>query len=237
MKKIIALTLVIFTLASLLASCTDPSIDPNDTNPGTNADGTPIEGYTAVNEVVYVIANGGLNVRSTPDVPEDGSDNKLGSLSRGQAVTRTGINEITGWSRIMYNNEVAFVKSEYLSTEEPEEDNDSGNNGGGSSNGTAVSDDKFTACNDETEIYVTDSSNNDAHVVDGDATVYKTANRSDVAGSLKDGTKVTRVAVYYENENDHEIGWSKIQVSVDGETETYFIRNSQLKIEMVKADA
>ena len=225
MKKIIALTLVICTLAFLFVACDGSDVTVT-IKPGDTTANPLFEGFTSVNETVYVTAENGLNVRSTPEVVE-GTDNKIGSLAYGKAVTRTGINEVTGWSRIMYNNEVAYVKSEYLSANEP-----AGTTAG--STDTDVPDTNFVACNDETEVYVTDSSNNDAHVENGDATVYSAPNRSKQAGSLQDGTAVTRVAVYYENENDHTFGWSKIQVVVEGETLTYFIRNSQLKIEMVK---
>ena len=225
MKKIIALTLVICTLAFLFVACTNNN-DPAVTTKPDDTTATPIEGFTSVNETVYVIAEIGLYVRSTPEVV-DGTDNKVGSLPYGEAVVRTGINEVTGWSRVMYKNNVAYVKSEYLSATEPGEITTVVTD-------TDVPDTNFVACNDETEIYVTDSDNNDAHVENGDATVYSAPNRSKPASSLKDGTAVTRIAVYYENENDHELGWSKIQVVIEGETLTYFIRNSQLKIEMVK---
>ncbi len=55
-----------------------------------------------------------VNVRS--DASSDAS--KLGSLSRGSSVTRTGACS-NGWSRIEYNGSTAYVHSDYVSTEEP----------------------------------------------------------------------------------------------------------------------
>ncbi len=231
MKKIIALMLVILTVAALFVSCANNNDNPADNTTTTqdpNVNVTPVDGFTAVNETVYVIAEGGLNVRRTPEAVDD--SNKISSIAYGKDVTRTGINETTGWSQILFNNEVAYVKSEYLSTTKPADMTTGATD-------TDVPDDKFTACNDETEVYVTDSSNNDAHIENGDATVYSAPNRSTNIGSLKDGTAVKRVAVYYEKEDDHTYGWSKIEVTVENETKTYYIRNSQLKIEMVKEAA
>ncbi len=228
MKKIIALMLVVFTLSALFVSCANDTNNPEITtpDPGTDPNGTPIEGFTSVNETVYVIAESGLNVRSTPNA--DTEDNKVGSLAYGKDVTRTGVNETTDWSRIMYNNDVAFVKSEFLSTTKPDDIVTDATD-------TDVADDKFTACADDTFVYTTVvEEGKDVHKEGADSAVYSAPNKSKGAGSLKDGTAVKRVAVYYEKEDDHTYGWSKIEVTADGETKTYFIRNSQLKIEMVK---
>ncbi len=232
MKKIIALMLVILTLAALFVSCGDDTENPADgtTTAGTtDPNVTPVEGFTAVNETVYVIATSGVNVRSAPVADDDST--KINTLAYGKDVTRTGINETTGWSQILFNNEVAYVKSEFLSTVKPD-DTTAG------ATDTDVPDDKFTACSDETEIYatITDADGKDVHAEDQDVNVYSAPNRSAAAGSLKDGTAVKRVGVYYEKEDDHTYGWSKIEVTVENETKTYYVRNSQIKIEMVKAD-
>lgn len=55
-----------------------------------------------------------VNVRS--DASSDAS--RLGSLSRGSSVTRTGVCD-NGWSRVEYNGSEAYIHSDYLSTEEP----------------------------------------------------------------------------------------------------------------------
>ncbi len=233
MKKIIALILVIITLAALFVSCgddTDAPADGTTTPSNTTENNIPSapDGFTAVNETVYVIAEGGVNVRSTPEVLDT---NKKSSLAYGKDVTRTGINEATGWSQILFNNEVAYIKSEFLSTTKPAEITNATD--------TDVPAENFVECNDETEIYATiaDSDGKDVHAEGQEVNVYSAPNKAAGAGALKDGTAVKRVAVYYEKEDDHTYGWSKIEVTVDAETKTYYIRNSQLKIEMVKADA
>ena len=47
------------------------------------------------------------------------NDNKIGGLSKGQEVTRTGTS--AKWSRIEYNGKTAYVYNTLLSTEKPEE--------------------------------------------------------------------------------------------------------------------
>lgn len=55
-----------------------------------------------------------VNVRS--DASSDA--NKVGSLSRRDSVTRTGVCD-NGWSRVEYNGSTAYIHSDYLTTEEP----------------------------------------------------------------------------------------------------------------------
>ena len=71
-----------------------------------------VELFSAVNETVYATTT--VNVRDT----YSSSGNQLGSLSTSQSVTRTGIGtgEAAGWSRIEFNGQEAYVKSDYLST-------------------------------------------------------------------------------------------------------------------------
>lgn len=65
------------------------------------------------NETVYVNTDQ-VNVRRAP-----GTDAKVaGRVNRGEQLTRTGYSE--GWSQVMYNNEVCYISSTYLSTEKVE---------------------------------------------------------------------------------------------------------------------
>lgn len=65
------------------------------------------------NETVYVNTDQ-VNVRRAP-----GTDAKIaGRVNRGEQLTRTGYSE--GWSQVMYNNEVCYISSTYLSTEKVE---------------------------------------------------------------------------------------------------------------------
>ena len=55
-----------------------------------------------------------VNVRTYADSSSD----RVGSLSQGESVTRTGICD-NGWSRVDYNGTTAYVHSDYLTTTEP----------------------------------------------------------------------------------------------------------------------
>jgi uncharacterized protein YgiM (DUF1202 family) len=65
--------------------------------------------FTEVNETVYATTS--VNVRASYSADSD----KVGSLSAGASVTRTGVGN-NGWSRIIYNGNEAYVSSDYLTT-------------------------------------------------------------------------------------------------------------------------
>ena len=105
------------------------------------SEGTPLQAetsqeqlFTSVNETVYATET--VNVRDT----YSSSGNKLGSLTKAQSVTRTGIGqgEAAGWSRIEFNGQVAYVSSDYLSTTKPQVSTSS-SSGGTSSGSTQAS--------------------------------------------------------------------------------------------------
>ena len=70
--------------------------------------------FTDVNETVYATKD--VNVRKGPST----SDNAIGKLEKGKSVTRTGVGS-NGWSRVTYNNETAYISSDYLTTTAPED--------------------------------------------------------------------------------------------------------------------
>ena len=77
-----------------------------------------VELFTEVNETVY--ATGTVNIRASYTADSD----KLGSLSVGQSVTRTGTSiagtEAEGWSRIQLSDgSTAYISNKYLSTTKP----------------------------------------------------------------------------------------------------------------------
>lgn len=75
---------------------------------GENNTGT--DSFTSTDEwCVVTVSEGSLNVRMSPW--SDGS--VLGSLENGAEVHRTGVSD-TGWSRIEYNDGIAYVSSGYL---------------------------------------------------------------------------------------------------------------------------
>ena len=94
----------------------------NNTNTNTNTNTTVVNPtFRDVNEKVYAIKN--CNVRSSCSTS---ANNKIGSLSEGELVIRTGVSQ--EWSRIKYNGQVAYVASNLLTTEEPEENTEEVNN-------------------------------------------------------------------------------------------------------------
>ena len=68
--------------------------------------------FKSANETVY--ATGNINVRKSYTADSE----KIGSLSTGEKVTRTGIGD-NGWSKVSYNGSVGYIKSTLLTTEEP----------------------------------------------------------------------------------------------------------------------
>lgn len=111
---------------------------PAESEPGTEnevapvvPDGEPepaVELFTEVNETVY--ATGAVNLRASWSAESE----KLGSLSTGDAVTRTGVaiegTEAEGWSRIQLSDgSTVYVSNRFLSTTKPVVQNT--NNGGG----------------------------------------------------------------------------------------------------------
>lgn len=80
--------------------------------------------YKEVNEAVW--ATDGVNIRKGPGTNYD----VIGSLVKHGSVTRTGIGN-NGWSKIKYGNSTGYIKSEYLTTTNP-------NPGSGETTGEAV---------------------------------------------------------------------------------------------------
>lgn len=81
------------------------------------------------NETVWATET--VNVRSDADT----SASKVGTLSYGSSVTRTGICD-NGWSQVSYNGRTAYIYSDYLSTSQPASSTDQT----GSASGQAVVD-------------------------------------------------------------------------------------------------
>lgn len=93
----------------------------NEVDPaGTDGEAEPaVQLFTDVEETVY--ATGTVNIRASYTADSE----KLGSLSRGQSVTRTGTSiqgtEAEGWSRVQLSDgSTAYISSKYLSTTKPE---------------------------------------------------------------------------------------------------------------------
>lgn len=70
--------------------------------------------YIEINKIMY--AQSDVNVRDLPSI--DG--NRLGTLSKAQEIVVTGQCNETGWYRIEYANQVAYVSNNYLENSKPE---------------------------------------------------------------------------------------------------------------------
>lgn len=171
MKKIMALILSLALVLSL-AACTSADEDapeaaepaateeieetgpqetqaePEEQEPAEPAAGTepaepavtetePADLFTSVHETVYAAST--VNIREG-----FGADTaKIGSLSRGQSIVRTGIGtgEAEGWSEVKFNGQTAYISSDYLSATKPaaEQSKPGGDSSGGSSGGSSGS--------------------------------------------------------------------------------------------------
>ena len=65
-----------------------------------------------VKETVYATA--GVNIRDKASADAD----KIGTLAAGGSITRTGKTS-SGWSRVDYNGQTGYIKSDYLTTTKP----------------------------------------------------------------------------------------------------------------------
>ena len=94
---------------------TEDTQPPEETEP---QEAEQVQLFTEVNETVY--ATGTVNIRASYTADSD----KLGSLSAGESVTRTGIaiegTEAEGWSRVvLFDGTTAYISNNYLSTTKP----------------------------------------------------------------------------------------------------------------------
>ncbi len=88
----------------------EPESSETTTEPTEPADPTV---FVEVKETVYVINTDTLNVRKSASSDSE----KVGEMKEGESVVRTGVS--TEWSRISFNGETCYVKSEYLTTVAP----------------------------------------------------------------------------------------------------------------------
>lgn len=69
--------------------------------------------FTQVSE--SVTAKDVTNLRTEPDTGDDG--NIAGQLRNGETAERTGVNESTGWSRLVYNGQTVYAVTSFLTTD------------------------------------------------------------------------------------------------------------------------
>lgn len=76
---------------------------------------TPAPTFQSVSQTVYATTE--VNVRSSYST----SSSRIGSIQKGQSVTRTGIGS-NGWSRVTFNGQTGYVNSQYLTTTKPSDE-------------------------------------------------------------------------------------------------------------------
>ena len=100
----------------------DPDPTPDCTHVDANFDelcdncGQAVESFTPVNDKVYVITSE-LNVRKTPEVPEETYSNVFGSVYMNNELNRTGYNET--WTRIEIDGVSYYVATSAVTIEKP----------------------------------------------------------------------------------------------------------------------
>lgn len=93
---------------------TDLNYDPNAVPVPEDDDGIKTE-FTPVND--RVTAKEVVNLRTLPSVTHEDSTVVV-QLVNGTVITRTGINEDVGWSRVEYNGQILYCVSSYLTVVE-----------------------------------------------------------------------------------------------------------------------
>lgn len=156
----------------------------------------PADNAPTKSEPDTVYAADTVNVRAAADTESD----KLGTLEKGTALTRTGTDG--EWSVVNYNGQTGYIKTEYLTTKNSDSDADADNSGNEEQTTTSNS------IAEGTVITLSDSVNIRSGMSESDSKI----------GTAFMGEKVTVVMSYAE-------GWTK--VTWNGQTG--YIKTSLLK--------
>ena len=156
----------------------------------------PADNAPTKSEPDTVYAADTVNVRAAADTESD----KLGTLEKGTALTRTGTDG--EWSVVNYNGQTGYIKTEYLTTKDSDSNSDNGNSGNEEQTTTSNS------IAEGTVITLSDSVNIRSGMSESDSKI----------GTAFTGEKVTVVMSYAE-------GWTK--VTWNGQTG--YIKTSLLK--------
>lgn len=84
------------------------------TKPAAASDSTQQTSETKQETKETVYATAGVNIRAKASADAD----KIGTLAAGGSITRTGKTS-SGWSRVDYNGQTGYIKSDYLTTTKP----------------------------------------------------------------------------------------------------------------------
>lgn len=84
---------------------TEEAVEPISGN--TSMEFTEVEDQVTAKEVT--------NLRSAPSTLD--TENIVAQFLNGEALTRTGVNESTGWSRLLYKGKIVYAVTQYLTTD------------------------------------------------------------------------------------------------------------------------
>ena len=91
---------------------TKPQVTENNQTSSSSNTSSSKSDIEEVKETVYATA--GVNIRAKASADAD----KIGTLAAGGSITRTGKTS-SGWSRVDYNGQTGYIKSDYLTTTKP----------------------------------------------------------------------------------------------------------------------
>jgi hypothetical protein len=237
MKKLVVVLLVAVFAVLALTACNNSTKKPEASTPAASSPSSPSTsgptGTTAApettaaptpdnttfdtrNEDVYVFnAPGGLKLRTTNNFNIDNAEH---IVVNGTKLKRIGVGiEDPAVSKVVYNDKEYFCGSKYLTTEVPADPSES----------TAASNEPVVFEPVNETVYVKTG------YEDGKITVYSEAykgwsstNKKNVVNDLAftEGMALTRTGVCYEDENDREVGWSRIEYN----GKTYYTRLAYL---------
>ena len=149
--------------------------------------------FKDVNETVYAITT--VNIRAGSNV----NDALLATYHKGDSILRTGIGD-NGWSRVWYNNQDAYMWSEYISTTKPVEEKPVEEK--------PVEEKPVEVKPVYEKVNQTVYATTDVNVRTGPSTSY------DIYKTLSKGDSVTRVGI-------GDNGWSKISLN----NKEYFVKS------------
>lgn len=116
LKRTAALFLAVILCAAMAvpaaATETEEQSQTSSTEPQNGPAANSSVNFLEVNEIVYAV--GAVNVRSGPGTQYQ----KLGQLRYGYSVTRIGVGD-NGWSMVLWEDQVAYIFSSYLSQTRP----------------------------------------------------------------------------------------------------------------------
>lgn len=151
-----------------------------------------------------VTAKEQTNLRSVPS--SEGTDTVVVQLKNGETITRTGINQDTGWSRLDYNGQTVYAVSRLLTTDLTSKANTgTGQTGSGSSvastNGNTVvtADERkitFTSCDDTVSPKNRVNLRSEPSTAQGNDTIHYTMEYGDTA---------------HRTGYDEASGWSRVE--------------------------